>query len=91
MNKIEAAVEWAVNEYETRTRMIAEGKGKLYWISPNQRVDWHEICSHFDMKVMGPTDRTEFQPLFEKAMKKRKLWKVLKGQMKSDEWVKLYG
>lgn len=88
---IQQAVKWAVDTYEERTRLVAEGKGNMYWISPNQRVDWHEICSKFGMKVMGPNDRTEFQPLFEKEMKKRNLWQVLKGKLKSDQWVSKFG
>lgn len=88
---------WAAEEYERRTLLIAQDSVNrkqtvpLLWISPNSRVDWHEICKKFDMKVIGPVHRVLFQPLFEKEIKKRKLQKVLKGTEKSDEWAKRVG
>lgn len=90
--QIEQAAQWAAEEYEKRTLAIARNeKVSVYWCHPSYRVDWHEICAKFQMKVMGPTDRTEFQPIFRREMKKRKLLKVLAGKEHADEWAKRIG
>ena len=93
--KIKEAAEWAAAEFERRTRIIAADPNaktySIYWVSPDARVSWHEICSHFDMQVAGMLDRVDFHPAFIKAMRKRGLLPVLRGKMKSDEWVAKHG
>jgi hypothetical protein len=91
-SKIELAAIWAAEEYERRTLNIATGKETgIYFMCPSTRVSWHEICGKFEMKVCGPIDRVDFQPLFRREMRRRKLLKVLSGQEKSDQWAKRTG
>ena len=82
----EAAV-WAANLYEERTRELGTtGSINMYSVHPEYRVSWHEVVGRFpDMK--GPIQRVLFQPFFDREIRKRELWKVLKGKQYSDEWV----
>ncbi len=82
---IEQAAEWAVQLYEERTIELAKGKGDIYSTHPAYRVSWHEITYRFP-EINGPNDRVDFQPEFDKRIKKRKLWQVLQGKEKADQW-----
>lgn len=90
-SQVQLAAEWAAEEYERRTLELGRGLNKIAWAHPSYRVDWHEICAKFNMKVVGPLDRVEFQPLFRKEMAKRKLTKVLNGKEHIDEWMERTG
>ena len=78
--------EWAAKLYEARTREVA---ASLYHVHPAYRVTTHEVMKQFSFNL-APW-MVEFQVEFRKAMKKRHLLQVLRGKMKSDEWVKKYG
>jgi hypothetical protein len=85
MNSVKEAAVWAAELYEQRTILIAQGEGHISYAHSAYRVPWNEVLARFpDLK--GPEPRREFQPLFDKEIKKRSLWKVLQGKQKADEW-----
>jgi uncharacterized NAD-dependent epimerase/dehydratase family protein len=82
---LETIAKWAVDLYEARTRLVAEGKASIYIVHPAYRVSWNDIVAEFpDITWL---DREPFQKTYEKHMKKRGLLTVLRGKTKSDEWV----
>ena len=100
---IKNAAVWAAKEYERRTRLIADGcksiqvEGKeratnvLYFLHPQTRVGWHEVCAKFDLKVMHPEHYKKWHPLWTREMKKRNLHLIKKANgLKADEWVKRF-
>jgi hypothetical protein len=80
------AAEWAADLFEKRTREVAAGTASIYYVHPAYRVSWMDTYGKFP-ELKGPTGRIAFQEPFNKAIKKRKLWQVLQGKMKSDVWV----
>ena len=90
--KVLEAAQWAAAEYERRTRLIAANESgiNIYWLPPEGRVSWHEIAPKFDLHDYIDA-RQAFQKPFEKEIKKRKLFRVLRGKLSAVDWVKLYG
>jgi hypothetical protein len=82
---LESVAKWATDLYEARTRQVAEGKASVYIVHPGYWVSWSDIVSEFPFMDAG--NRADFQEVFERHMKKRGLLQVLRGKMKSDEWV----
>jgi len=83
MNELHQAAIWAAQEFEKRTRAIVEdSKPNLNWLLPDYRVTWSEVIAHFHI-----TDHCGFQRLFENEIKKRKLFRVLRGKLTAKEWV----
>ena len=87
MNELQQAAIWAAEEFEKRTRAIVEDlNADIMWQLPESRVVWSEVIVHFRV-----SDRYGFQRLFENEIKKRKLFRVLRGKSSAQEWVEKHG
>ena len=87
MNELRQAAILSAEEFKRRTRAIVEDpKADMMWQLPEYRVCWSEVIAHFCI-----SDRCAFQCLFEEEIKKRKLFRVLRGKSTAQEWVEKYG
>ena len=86
--EIDAAAEWAADEYRRRTQQIADGfTVDPYWLDNESRVSWHETLAACPALRADPVDaRIRFQPAFNAAMRRRRLLGVLRGTRSIDEW-----
>ena len=78
---------YAADLYKQRTIDVVQDKADVYSISAYTRVGWNELCSLFpELRNDIVNNRIDFQPLFEKEIRKRGLWKVFQGKETSSQW-----
>ena len=85
--EMQEAAAWAAEEFEKRTKALAAGEQNINWALPESRVCWSEVATHMN----GETNRNDFQQLFETEIKKRKLFRVLRGKITAEDWMRKHG
>lgn len=87
MLTLKEIADWAATLYEARTIEVAQDRSDVLSITPENRVGWHELCAHFpELREDVVNKRINFQEEFNKAIKKRGLWKVLQGKETASVW-----